>query len=157
MIEANAEVVAVANGRARVRVLDRQDGCGRCDEPGGCRSIRMAYALRPARSEFTLPDALGVTPGERVVLHMRDGAALGGALISYGLGALLLIAGAAAPMAFVPAAGDGHAALGAACGLVLAVVLNRVLHRSRRWRSALHIEMARPELEPCIHHLSGEP
>lgn len=157
MIEAAAEVISVNHGQARVRVLDRQDGCGRCDEPGGCRSVRVAYAIRPPRSEFSLPDALGVTPGERVTLRMQDGAALGGALASYGLGAILLIAGAAAAFLLVPGAGDLHALSGALAGLALAVLLNRILHRSRRWRGALRIEMVRASERPCIHDLSGVP
>lgn len=157
MIEAEAEVVSVNEGRAHVRVLDRQDGCGRCDEPGGCRSVRVAYAIRPPRSEFSLPDSLGVAPGERVTLRMQDGAALGGALASYGLGAILLIAGAAAAFLLVPGAGDMHALVGALAGLVLAVAANRLLHRSRRWRGALRIEMVRTSGRACVHDLSGAP
>lgn len=139
MIEARARVLAAADGRARVRVIDREEGCGRCDEPGGCRSIKLAYAIRPARSEFDVPDEIGVAAGDEVVLRMADGSALRGALAGYGLGAVLMLAGAMAGLAI--GGGDGAAVLGAAAGLTLAFVLNRVLHRSRRWRGRLHVEM----------------
>lgn len=139
MIEARARVLAAADGRARVRVIDREEGCGRCDEPGGCRSIKLAYAIRPARSEFDVPDEIGVAAGDEVVLRMADGSALRGALAGYGLGAVLMLAGAMAGLAI--GGGDGAAVLGAAAGLTLAFVLNRVLHRSRRWRGCLHVEM----------------
>lgn len=148
MIEARAVVVAVADGLARVRVLDRQEGCGRCDEPGGCRSTRLAYALRPPASEFSLPDTLGVRVGDEVALQLRDGASLRSALASYGLGAVLVIVGAAAGQWH--AGSDGAALAGAAGGLLVAWAVHRALHRSRRWRGALHIEMARPGA-PCAH------
>lgn len=148
MIEARARIIAVHNGQARLAVLDREEGCGRCDEPGGCRSVRIAYVLRPPKSEFELPDTLGVKAGEEVVLQMPDGVALRGALTSYGLGVVLMIGGAAVGNLLI--GGDGAAAMGAAAGIVLAVLINRVLARSRRWRGGLNIEMRRPDA-PCMH------
>lgn len=153
MIEARAQVMSVANGVARVRVIDRQEGCGRCDEPGGCRSVKLAYAIRPATSEFSLPDTLGVREGEEVVLRMEDGSALAGALSSYGLAALMLIAGAVAGQSLAsPALADAGAVLGAVAGLILAFGANRLLHRSRRWRGVLRLEMVRPQAF-CVHDL----
>lgn len=148
MIEARAVVVDVANGLARVRVIDRQEGCGRCDEPGGCRSVKLAYAIRPPASEFSLPDTLGVAVGDEVALTLPDGASLRGALVSYGLGAVALIAGAGLGQAL--GGTDGWALGGALVGLLSAVALNRVLHRSRRWRGGLRVEMSRPGAV-CAH------
>lgn len=148
MIEARAVVVAVADGAARLRVVDRQEGCGRCDEPGGCRSVKLAYAIRPPVSEFSLPDTLGVKVGEEVGLRMQDGGSLRSALSSYGLAAVLLIVGAACGQWL--AGGDAAALGGALVGLLAAFVIHRVLHRSRRWRSALQVEMVRPEAL-CAH------
>lgn len=145
MIEARALVVGVSKGVARVRVLDRQEGCGRCDEPGGCRSVKLAYSLRPPKSEFELPDTLGVEVGEEVALHMQDGSPLRGAMASYGLALLLLLAGAGLGQALAPAGReDLFALLGCALGLVLAFAASRMLHRSRRWRRTLAMEMSRP-------------
>lgn len=151
MIEARAKVVGLADGLARVRVIDRQEGCGRCDEPGGCRSVKLAYAIRPPASEFSLPDTLGVAVGDEVALLMRDGASLRGAMLSYGLAALLLILGAALGQWLAPPAlTDALAVAGAVTGLLSAFLINRLLHRSRRWRGSLRIEMSRPGA-PCAH------
>lgn len=142
MIEARATVVRVEAGRAWVKVSDRQEGCGRCDEPGGCRSLRLAYSLRPPTDVFSLPDAVGLKPGDLVRIRMRDGAPLRGAMASYGLGAGLLLVGAATGhVVAAPGWHDGLALLGALCGLALAVGLNRLMYRSRRWRGALAMDM----------------
>lgn len=153
MIEACAIVVKVADGRAWVRVTDRQEGCGRCDEPGGCRSVKLAYAIRPPASEFSLPDTLGVAVGDEVVLRMQDGSPLRGALASYGLGAALLVVGAALGQQFgTSAQADAFALVGAMLGLSLAYGVNRMLHRSRRWRGLLQLEMVRPQAD-CVYDL----
>ncbi len=146
MIEAKAVVLNVEAGRVWVKVSDRQDGCGRCDEPGGCRSVKIAYALKPPAEVFSLPDTIDARPGDRVLVRMEDGVALAGALASYGLGAVMLIAGAGAGHLI---AGDGnpdfYAMGGAALGLFVAVLVNRLLHRSRRWRRTLKMNIVRDE------------
>lgn len=146
MIEAKAVVLKVESGRVWLKVSDRQDGCGRCDQPGGCRSIKIAYALKPPTEVFSLPDTLGSQPGDRVRVRMNDGVPLAGALASYGLGATLLIVGAALGHLF---AGDGHADLyammGAILGLLAAIGFNRMLHRSRWWRETLNMEVVSDE------------
>lgn len=146
MIEARAVVLRVAPGRAWVKVLDRQDGCGRCDEPGGCRSVKIAYSLKAPNEVFSVPDPIGVQPGDFVRISMNDGAPLAGAMASYGVGAVLLIAGAAVGHFAAPVGGeDGAALLGGATGLALAFLVNRMLYRSRRWRGALQLVLARDE------------
>lgn len=149
MIEAKAVVVRVEAGRAWVRVSDRQDGCGRCDEPGGCRSVKIAYALKAPKDVFSVPDTLGVTVGDRVRVCMQDGAPLRGALASYGLGACLVLIGAAAGHGLAATGSeDLMAMIGAIVGLSIAYGLNRVLYRSRRWRGALKVQLVRDE-GPC--------
>ncbi len=149
MIEAKAVVVRVEQGRAWVRVSDRQDGCGRCDEPGGCRSVKIAYAIKPPTEVFSVPDPIGVAVGDRVRVVMQDGAPLLGALASYGLGAVLLLAGAGVGhLLATPGAEDLFALVGALLGVGGAFAVHRGLHRSRRWRGALKIELVRDE-GPC--------
>lgn len=149
MIEAKAVVVRVEAGRAWVRIIDRQDGCGRCDEPGGCRSVKIAYALKTPTEVFSVADTVGVAVGDRVRVCMADGAALRGALVSYGLGACLLLIGAAVGHSLAASGNEDLSALaGAIAGLAIAVILNRVLHRSRRWRGALKVQLVRDE-GPC--------
>jgi sigma-E factor negative regulatory protein RseC len=155
MIEARAVVMRVERDRAWVRVSDRADGCGRCDEPGGCRATRIAYAFKAPGEVFSVPNRIGVGEGEHVRILIEDGAPLRGALASYGLGACLLLAGAAAGNGIAPAGEAGladlYALAGASAGLVLAFVINRFLLRSSRWRRALRIEMV-VDREPCGQH-----
>lgn len=144
MIEARATVVRVEPGRVWVRVDDRQDGCGRCDEPGGCRSVKLAYSLKPPTEVFSLADNSGLQQGEAVLIRMKDGAPLLGALGSYGLGACLLVAGAALGHALAAQGReDLFALIGGSLGVLLAIVFNRLLHRSRRWRGTLAMEIVR--------------
>ena len=151
MIEARAVVLDVEHGFAHVRVSDRQDGCGRCDEPGGCRSVRIAHALKAPTEVFRVADTLGLHPGDTVFVRMDGGAPLRVAMVSYGLGAALLVAGAALGHAWAGAGQeDIHALVGACSGLALAVMINRLLFFSRRWRDRLQIALVRDE-SPCVH------
>lgn len=156
MIEAQAVVVAVERGLARVRISDRQDGCGRCDEPGGCRSVRIAHAFKAPEEEFRVPDTLGLQAGDRVLVRMADGAPLRGAMVSYGLGAVLLVVGAGFGHAWAGAGQqDVYAVAGAGVGLGLAIAINRLLHFSRAWRNRLHIALVRDE-GGCVRHNERE-
>lgn len=150
MIEAPAEVVRVADGHAWVRISERQGGCGRCDEPGGCRSIRIADVFGAPKQVFALPDPFGLQPGDRVRVSIPHGAPLRAALLSYGLGALLLLVGATlgsvvATSAAANIGADLGAAMGALGGLALAVTINRVLARSRHWRGGLSMSLRREQ------------
>ncbi|HRP94927.1 MAG TPA: SoxR reducing system RseC family protein [Rhodocyclaceae bacterium] len=152
MIEARGVVVRVEQGRAWVKVSDRQEGCGRCDEPGGCRSVKLAYAVKGPNDTFSVPDGIGVRVGEQVVVRMDDGAPLRGALASYGVGAALLLVGAAlGHMLAGEGSQDLFAVVGGAIGLGAAFALNRLLYRSRRWRQMLHMDLARDEGDCTLH------
>lgn len=144
MIEASAIVLAVEGERVRVRVSDRPGGCGRCDEPGGCKSAKLAYALGAPKEEFVLPNAVGARVGDRVVILMRDGSALRGALLSYGLASCLLLGGAALGHVMAgPGQEDGFAIVGAVVGLAITLGINRLLLRSRTWRASFAMAMVR--------------
>lgn len=144
MIEASAIVERVDGGRAWVRLSGRSGGCGRCDEPGGCRSTTLAYALKGPNEVFSLPDLIGVRAGEAVRLRMQDGAPLRGALMGYGLGACLLVVGAACGDALASAGReDLFALVGGVTGLLGALAINRLALRSRRVRGRFNIEMVR--------------
>lgn len=146
MMEARAVVIAVEGGRARVNVAEHVGGCGRCDEPGGCRATRLTDVFKGAAPSFELDNHIGVRAGDRVRLIIPDGAPLTGALASYGLGVLLLIVGALLGRV-IGGDGDGAALLGALAGLAFAVVGNRALHRSRGWRRRLVVEMVRDDAD----------
>ncbi len=142
-MEAFARVQRVDRDSAWLKVTDAGGGCGRCNEPGGCRAVQITQAFGLPRDEFALPLAEGIRAGDRVRITIPDGAPLEAALVSYGLGAVLLVVGAAlGAMLAGDAAADLYAAVGAAVGLILAVLFNRVLTRSRNWRARLKMELA---------------
>ncbi|MFT3757834.1 SoxR reducing system RseC family protein [Thauera sp.] len=141
-MQAVAQVLRVEEGRVRLRVSDMGGGCGRCDEPGGCRSLQIARVFGRSKAEFVLPTELLLQAGDTVLVSIPDGSPLKAAMASYGLGAVLLMAGAALGSV---AAGQEGADFGAACGalagLALAFAANRLLFRSRGWRSRLSMEV----------------
>jgi len=144
MIEANGVVTRLEDGDAWVRVDRSSGGCGRCDEPGGCRSIGLAYALKTPDEEFRLPNRIAAGVGDGVRIRIDERMPLRSAFATYGLGVVLLIAGAAIGHSLAPAAGeDLFAFAGGAVGLVAAIGLNRLLLRSGRWRRSLDVELAR--------------
>lgn len=149
-MQALATILRVEHGRAWLKVTDGGGGCGRCDEPGGCRSVQITQAFGLPRGEFALPPAPGIKAGDRVVITIPEGAPLRAALASYGLGVLLLLGGAALG-SLIGGGSDLLAAIGGGAGLGLAVLINRLLVRSRNWRAHLRMELA-PE-SACLHSL----
>ena len=142
MIEIRAEVETIAGERMRVRLLERPGGCGRCNEPGGCQSLSLTQAFGSPRDRFEVPNTPDARVGDMVRLRIDEQVPLYGALLSYGLGAVALVIGAAVGQALAPTgSGDGWAVAGALAGAALVWVLHRVLMRSRRWRGALHVEV----------------
>ena len=133
-MQAMAQVLRVEAGRAWLRVTDAGGGCGRCDEPGGCRSVQITQAFGLPKAEFVLPTALELRAGDKVVISIPDGAPLKAALASYGLGVVLLVAGAALGSVWsADGTGDFGAALGGLAGFLFAFVFIRVLFRSGGW------------------------
>lgn len=144
MNEAQGVVERVEGGHAWVRLTGRAGGCGRCDEPGGCRSTGLAYALKAPSEVFAVSNSIDVRPGELVRLRLHDGAPLRGALLGYGLSIGLLLIGAALGSALAdPGAQDLTAAAGGLGGLAVAFGVNRAVFRSRTVRRAFEIEMVR--------------
>ena len=142
-MQASAQVLRVETGRVWLRVSDSGGGCGRCDEPGGCRAVQITQAFGLPKSEFALPTSLSLKRGDKVLITIPDGAPLKAALSSYGLGVLLLVVGAALGSVIAgAAAGDLGAAIGGGAGLTLTFVLNRVFFRSRNWRAQLKMQLA---------------
>lgn len=154
MIEAPAEVVRVEQGRVWVRLSEREGGCGRCNEPGGCRSMRITDAFGKPTDVFALASPLAVQAGDRVKIGIPEGGPLRAALLSYGLGAVLVLACAAAGKLLVGgAAPDVGAGIGMLAGLILALAVNRVLARSRNWRKGLGMILL-PDASECRHRHS---
>ncbi len=103
-------------------------GCGRCHEAGGCGSSLLTQSLRPAKFRlYRLPNCIGASVGDHVILSVPEGAVLRASLLAYLMPILLLIGGAALGMALD---GQDSAALsGAGIGLLLGLLGLRMQHR----------------------------
>lgn len=142
-MEARARILRIENGQAWVKLSGKQGGCGRCDEPGGCGSVQLSHAFGMPKDEFSMPVDTRFAVGDAVVIRIPDGAPLRAALVSYGLGTLLLLVGAALGSLLGEGAhSDAWGLAGGGAGLALAWVINRVLSRSRNWRNGLSMELA---------------
>lgn len=135
MIKTKAIVVRTGEGKAWLRLLEHQGGCGRCDEPGGCNAPKLAEMFRGRGRTFAVDDPFGLHVDEQVKIVIDEGMPLRAALGSYGLGTALALGGAALGVWLAPA---GRTDLAAATGLALgiAVMLFILFFRSRRCGSA---------------------
>lgn len=113
-----AVVTKVEGEQAWVRVSRPEGGCGRCQEPGGCRSDMLAEVLGPRCNEYALDNALHAQAGARVGVEVPDGLPLRAAAWAYGLPLAGLLLGAA--LGRLAAGSDAASALGSLLGLVLA-------------------------------------
>ncbi|WP_414635648.1 SoxR reducing system RseC family protein [Aromatoleum sp.] len=142
MIEIAAMVESVDGDDAWVRVGNRTGGCGRCDEPGGCRSSGIAYPFKAPTDLFRTRNGLGAKVGEVVSLRVDGRAPLRGALLGYALPVVFLLVGAALGTLFAPAGNEDFAAsVGAMIGLLPGFGLSRwLVQRPGVW-GGLGVEM----------------
>lgn len=113
----------VAEGFAWVEV-ERQSGCGRCNDAGGCgRSCERVAAT------YMIPVDRPVLPGQRVDISVAAGAPLTAALLSYGA-ALVAMFACIGLAVVVGGNSDAVVATGAVTGLALALAWLRA-RRSR--------------------------
>jgi sigma-E factor negative regulatory protein RseC len=150
-----AHVLAMMpDGRVRLRLESLSGGCGRCDEPGGCRSARITHAFGPVNDVFELPDPQHVAThvGQTLWLELPEGAALRAALRAYAVPIIGILIGALAGHHL--AGGHDLATLaGAGAGLLLAILLGRA---TRLDRPPSHIQLrpdtGRTESIPPVAH-----
>lgn len=139
-METFARVKRIEGAHALVEIDAAAGGCGRCDEPGGCRSSMLSHLFHQPCREFELPNDIGAREGDRVVVRLGEGglarwAALG-YLIPLATTFLGALAGDFASARFSGSASDElGAALGAAVGLLVGGVFALRL-ASRRAGSA---------------------
>ena len=147
MIEARAVVVRTTAATAWVRVDDRPSGCGRCNEPGGCGGARISYAFGRPNDVFQITCAAQFEAGDRVVLTIEDGAAIGAALATYGAPTAGAILGAGLG---TWVAGDMGAAIGLLAGLLLSFQLARQCVASRPWKRRLAMSIRGDDGGGCL-------
>ncbi|MCB1959588.1 MAG: SoxR reducing system RseC family protein [Rhodocyclaceae bacterium] len=147
MIEARAVVVRSDATSVWVKLSDPVAGCGRCNEPGGCGGARIAHAFGRPSDIFRIDNTRGFVPGDAVVVSLRDGAALGAALTSYGIptaGALLGV------IVATWLGGETSAWLGLVAGLLMSYGVMRRVAQRRGWRQQFSLSI-RADGAACPH------
>lgn len=138
-------VQRVEAGYAWVDVSVAQ-GCGRCNEPGGCGGVNIARPFAPVSRSVRVINDIEAQPGEAVGVVIEDGVPLQAALLAYGWPVLGVILGAALGAALASADnGDLLAAVGALAGGAVAVIFGR--RRSKWIQQDLPMRLERGDAE----------
>lgn len=116
-VRVEAVVTRVEGTQAWVRVTGEEGGCGRCHEPGGCRTGMLNEVLGARCQEYAVLNGLAASAGSRVWVEVPDGLPLRAAGWAYGMPVLALLVGAAGGQLL---GGELLSAAGAATGLLLA-------------------------------------
>lgn len=135
----SGRVSHVADGFAWVAV-DRQSGCGRCDESGGC-----GRACERVAATYVIPVDTPLLPGDMVEVAVSSGAPLMAALLSYGVALLALFSGVGGAV-LLAGTSDTVVACGALAGLILALLWLRGSGSCDRLIPSVRLLSGRPDL-----------
>lgn len=143
-------VSRVESGYAWVDVTVAQ-GCGRCNEPGGCGGVNIARPLASSSQAVRVPNGIDARPGDEVGVVIEDGVPLRAALLAYALPVIGVLIGAAAGTAVSPVGGsvDLSAGIGAVAGGVMAFLLARGRSAWTRGAAPLRLERGGSSSEAC--------
>jgi sigma-E factor negative regulatory protein RseC len=89
-----ARIMRLDGAVAIVAVDVENGGCGRCDQPGGCRSAVLTQMFRQRSCEFSVPNRIGARVGDRVVLRLPAGSLARWSLTMYLVPVLAVLIGA---------------------------------------------------------------
>ena len=121
----NGVVLRVEGRFAWVDVAVSQ-GCGRCNEPGGCGGVNIARPFGASSQAVRVSNEIGVQPGEQVGVLIDDGVPLRAALVAYAFPVLGVLAGAALGAAVASSGSvDLSAGVGAVVGGFAAALFGR--------------------------------
>lgn len=95
MIETQARVTSVEPGFAWIE-SERRSGCSHCGSSGSCGVSSLSKLFGVQRVQMRLPDSLGVSPGEDIVIGLSERRLVGAAAMIYMVPLLLMIAAALA-------------------------------------------------------------
>lgn len=144
MIQVRGTVLQVEDGLVWLRLEDRPGGCGRCDEPGGCRSALLGDVFKGSGDVIRLEDSVGARVGDEVTVSVADGAPLQAALLGYGLPLVSMLAMAGMARIVAPFANpDASVLAGVAAGLCIGGIAGRRLLTSGRFHR-LAVSLAAP-------------
>ena len=132
MLEQHAIVLKTEGNLAWVEA--RESGtCGSCGS-GGCSTRRLADLFGRRERAFPVDNVLHAAAGERVVIGIPSGALWKSAFRLYGLPLLLLFAGGFAGQYL---GGDPGAVMGAAGGLLLAALAQKISRPAKAWQPVM--------------------
>lgn len=120
MLEARAVVKSSTGGVALVEA-EQKSGCGNCDPVKGCGKANLSKLFCSKSRVFEVIDSLGTSPGDEVLIGVKEGAILAGSTAVYLVPLLLLFMGAM----LGNLRGDAFAVLGAAAGLLAGFIWTR--------------------------------
>lgn len=124
-MEQEAVVARVDGEEVIVVLVPSGNGCGRCQEAGGCQSGLMSQLFRNRPRQYRLRNSLDAMAGERVTVQVADSVPLRAAMLAYFVPAGLIVAGAWAA-AILAEGNDAATALGAGLGLAAAAFIARL-------------------------------
>lgn len=126
-MEKLARVTALEGEWALLEVDHASGGCGRCNEPGGCRGGVLNQVFPKACQPLRLRNDIAARPGERVVVRIAEGGVLRAVLLAYLLPLFVAIVFA---WCGTRMGGDLAAVAGAVLGLVVGYAVTRTLQRT---------------------------
>lgn len=128
-MERRATVARIEGDFAFVKLSAEGQGCGRCNETGGCGSGVLNQVFGSACRLHKLPNPDRIAPGEEVLLVTPDGMVWRSALMLYGVPLLVALIGAMAGAA----GGDGAALAGFVAGLIVGLLSARGVVNGPLW------------------------
>lgn len=120
-----ARVVRLEGAAAVVALEADGGGCGRCNEPGGCRSGLLSQMFHTPSREFSVPNEIDARAGETVLIRLSTGGLARWSLTAYLFPVFAVLIGAAlgASTAGESYSRDGGAICGSLVGLFFAAWL----------------------------------
>lgn len=132
-----ARVTRVVDARTFVSVTGKS-GCGRCEEPGGCRSDMLGEVFGSRCREYEVDNLAGARAGAVVAVDVPDGVPLRVALLVYGMPLAAMLGTAVLAVAF--GAGEPAVIVSSLLALVCSILFlraPRIVKWSRRVRPQL--------------------
>lgn len=141
-LETEAIVVGLDADYALLEVQDRQTGCGRCHEPGGCGGTLLSQ-MKPAQEKhYRVLNSIRAAIGDHVVVTLPDGSLWRAACVAYLLPLCGLLLGAFIA-AWTWSYDDRMALCGGLIGLLAGVATAKLLERDWTARILMHMRFKR--------------
>ncbi len=155
MIAAKVRVISSRNGKLLVESTE-QSGCGGCGSRSVCGVSGLAKYFAGGRKPVAISCSAEVRAGDELQLHMSEGDLLRAGVMAYLLPSVFALLGAGTAAAC--GLGDGGAAMGAAAGVGMGLLLGRVTGWLPRMRVRKELTTRRKSSVKCSKSaVHGEP